>query len=183
MAERKVIELEKIRIVPMDEGDLEKLITWAEDEKAMLQWCGPVFDFPLTIDQLKIYFAETKGTEPSRLIYKAIDSSGNLAGMCELGAISRRNESASLCRIFTDKNFRGKGIANQLITEVLKLAFEKLGLTRIELNVYTFNLPAIKCYENLGFKREGVRRKSTKYQNEFWDGYIYSLLKNEWKAD
>ena len=174
--------MENINVVPLVERDLAKLIAWAEDERTMLEWCGPVFDFPLTIKQIQTYFADTKGSEPSRLIYKAVDSGGNIAGMCELGAISRKNESASLCRIFTDKNFRGQGIANHLITEVLNIAFEKLGLTRVELNVYTFNLPAIKCYEKLGFKREGMRRKSTKYNNEYWDGYIYSLLKEEWSA-
>ncbi|HAX49887.1 MAG TPA: GNAT family protein [Ignavibacteria bacterium] len=172
----------KIKVVPLAESDLERLIAWAEDERTMLEWCGPVFDFPLTIEQLQSYFAETKGNAPNRLIYKAVDESGNVAGMCELGAVSQKNESASLCRIFTDKNFRGKGIANHLISEVLYIAFEQLALTRVELNVYTFNLPAIKCYEKLGFKREGMRRKSTKYNNEYWDGYIYSLLKEEWKA-
>lgn len=172
--------MEEIKIVPLLESDLEKLISWAEDERTMLEWCGPVFNFPLTFEQLKVYFAATNEPEPSRMIFKAVDSKGNIAGMCELGAISRNNETASLCRIFTDKAFRSQGIANKLISYTIRLAFNEIGITRLELNVYTFNLPAIKCYEKLGFKKEGLKRKCTKYNEEYWDGYLYSLLREEW---
>ncbi len=172
----------EISISILEEEDLHTLVTWAEDEKTMLQWCGPVFEYPLTIEQLKVYFSETQKTVPGRIIHKAIDTNGNIAGMCELGSIDRKNGFASLCRIFTDKNYRGKGIAEMMISEMINYAFNELGLRRLELNVYTFNLPAIRCYEKLGFKQEGLKRKITKYNNEFWDGYFYSLLKEEWKS-
>lgn len=170
-----------ISISILEEGDLKTLVTWAEDKKTMLQWCGPVFDYPLTVEQLSVYFAETQKPAPGRIIHKAVDTNGNIAGMCELGAIDRRNGIASLCRIFTGKNYRGKGIAELMISEMINYAFGELDLRRLELNVYTFNLPAIKCYEKLGFKQEGLKRKITQYNNEYWDGYFYSLLKEEWK--
>jgi len=169
-----------IIITCLNQNDLPELLKWAEDEKTLIQWCGPVFDFPLTIEQLEDYFTESQKPEPGRLIFKAIDENGSLAGICELGAISRRNCSASICRVFVDKALRGKGIAKKLISFVLQYGFTELGLIRIELNVYTFNAPAINCYEKLGFKREGLKRKSTKFENEFWDGYVYAILKDEW---
>ncbi len=164
----------------LNHEDLPELIKWAEDERTLVQWCGPVFDFPLTIKQLEDYFKVTQKPEPVRLIFKAVDENSNLAGMCELGAISRRNCSASICRVFVDKAFRGKGIAEKMISYVLNYGFTELGLIRVELNVYTYNTPAIKCYEKLGFKREGLKRKSTKFENEFWDGYVYAILQDEW---
>ncbi len=42
-----------IKISELKAEDLGTLVSWAEDEKTMLQWCGPVFDYPLTIEQLK----------------------------------------------------------------------------------------------------------------------------------
>lgn len=171
-----------IKISKLEEEDLGKLVSWAEDEKTMLQWCGPVFDYPLTVEQLKEYYSETERPEPKRIIYKAVDVNGNIAGMCELGAIDRRNGIASLCRIFVDKNFRGKGIAEMMIRKLINFAFSELNIMRIELNVYTYNTPAFKCYEKLGFVREGMKRKITKYNNEYWDGYFYALLKEDWRA-
>lgn len=169
-----------ISITYLNHEDLPELIKWAEDERTLIQWCGPVFDFPLTIEQLEDYFSETQKPYPGRLIFKAVDENGNLAGICELGAISRRNCSASICRVFVDKTFRGRGIADKLISYILEYGFGELGLIRVELNVYTYNTPAINCYEKLGFKKEGLKRKSTKFENEFWDGYVYAILKEEW---
>ena len=160
-----------IKISRLKEEDLGTLVSWAEDEKTMLQWCGPVFDYPLTIEQLKEYYAD-----------KAVDGNGKTAGMCELGSIDSRNGIASLCRIFVDKNFRGQGIAEMMIRKMINFAFGELNIMRIELNVYTYNTPAFKCYEKLGFVREGMKRKVTKYNNEYWDGYFYALLKEDWKA-
>ncbi len=170
-----------IKILPLKESDLPALLDWARDEKTLIQWCGPVFDFPLTIEQLQKFFFESTIPNPSRYIFKSVIND-KISGMCELGAIDLKSRTAFLCRIFVDKNFRNIGIADNMITKVLDFGFNELNLDRIELNVYTFNTPAIKCYEKLGFKREGLKRKVTKCNNEFWDGYVYGLLKEDWES-
>jgi RimJ/RimL family protein N-acetyltransferase len=169
------------KIIKLQPEDLDMLKKWAKDEKTLIQWCGPVFDFPLTTEQLKAYFAESEKAVPSRFIFKYVTEDGRITGMCELGNIDRRNEIGSVCRVFVDDQFRGMGIAQEILKEVIGFGFNELGLERIDLNVYTYNTPAIKCYEGLGFTREGLKRKITKYNGEYWDGYIYSLLKEEWK--
>ena len=113
---------------------------------------------------------------------KAVTNENIMCGMSELGNIDRRNGTASLCRIFVDKQFRGKGIAEDMITKLIELAFNELNLRRIELNVYTYNIPAYKYYEKLGFVREGMKRKVKEYNGEFWVGYFYALLKDEWNT-
>ncbi len=168
-------------ICRLERSDLQTLISWAEDEKTLIQWCGPVFDFPLTLQQLDVYFSETEKDLPARYVYKYVTGDGKMAGVCELGNIDRRNEAGSVCRVFVDKEFRGKGIAKKLVSEVLKFGFGTLLLNRIDLNVYTFNAGAIKCYEELGFVKEGVKRRSTKFGNEYWDCSIYCMLKEDWK--
>lgn len=172
----------KITILPLGESDLPKLIEWAEDEKTLLQWCGPVFEFPLSIDQLEEYFKPTLDQVPSRYIFKVVNENNEMIGMTEIGSVDRRNRIASLCRIFVDKKLRGQGAADKLINFALDYGFEKLDMVRMELRVYTFNSGAVKTYERLGFKREGLMRKVTKFKDEFWNGYIYSILKEEWEA-
>jgi RimJ/RimL family protein N-acetyltransferase len=169
-----------LKIILMQQEDLPVLVNWAEDEKTLIQWCGPVFNFPLTIDQLDPYYSETLKECPSRYIFKAVKDDNIIAGMSELGAVDRRNGTASLCRIFVDKNYRGNGFAELMITKILNFAFNELNLRRVELNVYSYNTPAFKCYEKLGFVREGLKRQVTEYKGEFWDGYFYSILKEEW---
>jgi RimJ/RimL family protein N-acetyltransferase len=68
-----------------------------------------------------------------------------------------------------------------MIEKLLKLGFDELGLHRIDLRVYANNSPAIKSYVKLGFVKEGCLRKAAKFENEFWDVLIYSMLYDEWK--
>lgn len=170
------------RIEKLEKTDLERLINWAKDEKTLIQWCGPFFNFPLTIEQLEKYFELTVGNEPSRIIFKSVNNDKLVTGMCELGAVDRRFKTASICRVFVDPKFRGIGIADKLISYVINYAFNDLQLRRLELNVYSYNSAAIKSYERLGFVKEGMKRKVTQYKDEFWDGYMYGLLKEEWNS-
>lgn len=173
---------DNFRAEKLEKTDLSKLIGWAADEKTLIQWCGPVFNFPLTIEQLEKYFENTTGNEPSRIIFKSLNNENVMTGMCELGAVDRKFKTASICRVFVDPKFRGQGIADKLLCHVINYAFNELHLRRLELNVYSYNSAAIKSYERLGFIREGMKRKVTQYKDEFWDGYMYGLLKDEWKG-
>lgn len=49
-----------------------------------------------------------------------------------------------------------------------------------ELNVYMFNEPALRTYQSLGFKLEGVRRSSTRVGDQRWDTGMMALLRSEW---
>ncbi|MCI0715786.1 MAG: GNAT family N-acetyltransferase [Chlorobi bacterium] len=113
------------------------------------------------------YTVKAKGTEDT-------------IGMCELSLVDRINGTATLCRIYVDKAHRGKGIAEGMIKQILKFGFEDLKLRRIDLRVYAFNTPAIKCYEKLGFVKEGNIRQFTKFEDEYWDVLVYSMLADEW---
>ena len=44
-----------------------------------------------------------------------------------------------------------------------------------------FNQPALRTYEALGFKLEGVRRASTRVGEQRWDTGIMGLLRREWQ--
>jgi L-phenylalanine/L-methionine N-acetyltransferase len=55
-------------------------------------------------------------------------------------------------------DFVGRGIGSALMVAALELADNWLGLRRIELTVYTDNVPAIRLYEKFGFVTEGTRR-------------------------
>nr|WP_313618177.1 GNAT family protein [Agrobacterium sp.] len=52
----------------------------------------------------------------------------------------------------------------------------------MELNVYTWNAPAIRTYAKVGFVPEGVRRSSVQVGDERWDTAIMGMLRAEWGA-
>jgi RimJ/RimL family protein N-acetyltransferase len=56
-------------------------------------------------------------------------------------------------------------------------------MRRVELSVFDFNEPAIKCYLHVGFKPEGVRRERFHGPDgKFWSEIVMSMLSREWEA-
>ena len=72
------------------------------------------------------------------------------------------------------------------ITEATRLvlghAFEELGLHRVSLEVFAFNPRAQRAYEKVGFVTEGVRRDALRFDGEWVDSVLMSVLDHEWSA-
>jgi putative acetyltransferase len=81
---------------------------------------------------------------------------GRIVGNAGLNRGSGRRAHAAGLGIGIHDDFVGRGIGTALIGELVDVADNWLGLTRIELNVYADNAVAIRLYEKFGFKREGV---------------------------
>ncbi|MEJ1223834.1 GNAT family N-acetyltransferase [Sediminicola sp. 1XM1-17] len=67
-------------------------------------------------------------------------------------------EYAYLGFMYTAPEYRGQGV-NQLIIEVLKKWASAKGMTEIRLTVYDDNIPAIKAYERVGFKKHIIEMR------------------------
>lgn len=80
-------------------------------------------------------------------------------------------DQLEITNIVVRKDFRKKGIGNELLTELIKLAKEN-GKEKITLEVNNTNLVAIKLYEKNGFKNVGFRKK---YYNNTYDANIMTL--------
>jgi len=60
--------------------------------------------------------------------------------------------------MYTDEGFRGMGINAQIVEE-LKRWSQQEGYNEIRLTVYNENLPAIKAYEKVGFKKHIIEMR------------------------
>jgi RimJ/RimL family protein N-acetyltransferase len=166
-----------IRLEKFTEADFDRFISWIDNEKFMYQFAGPYFTFPITREQLTHYINNN-----SRRSYRVIEvDSKRIIGHGEMDTIDLRNKNARLCRILvSDKADRNKGYGRQIINGLLEIGFGDLGLHRIDLGVFDFNKSAIKCYENCGFKIEGLLRDKFVIGKEFYSVYNMSILRHEW---
>ena len=80
-------------------------------------------------------------------------------------------DQLEITNIVVRKDFRKKGIGNELLTELIILSKEN-GKEKITLEVNNTNLAAIKLYEKNGFKNVGFRKK---YYNNTYDANIMTL--------
>lgn len=74
-------------------------------------------------------------------------------------------------------DWQGKGVGAALMRAGLELADRWLNLTRLELEVYTDNEPAIRLYERFGFEREGTLRRYAFRDGVYVDAYMMARLR------
>lgn len=102
-------------------------------------------------------------------------------GIISLMNISAANGSAELSIIVGDAEDRGRGYGSDAIRTILRYGFERLGLHRIGLSVFTFNGPAISAYRKLGFSEEGRVRAAISRDGSRYDALLMSILEPEWR--
>ncbi len=174
----------EIELRPFERNDFDRLMGWIKSPEFLLQWAGPVFTYPLDQNQLKQYIQGTEGKPPNRRIFKAVEiRNQQVVGHIELNEIDLKNKSATLCRVLVgEPSERRKGIGIQMVKKVVEFGFNKLWLHRIDLLVFDFNFPAMKCYEKAGFVKEGHLREVRRIKDEYWSSYLMSILEDEWRA-
>jgi RimJ/RimL family protein N-acetyltransferase len=78
--------------------------------------------------------------------------------------------------------YRGRGYGTEGIQLVLGMAFDGLGLHRVELDVLSINARAKSLYENIGFVVEGRRRDAYRDGDGFCDAIMMAMLEDEFQA-
>lgn len=166
-----------ITIEKFNEKDFNRLIKWSHNEEILMQFAGPIFTFPLTTEQLNEYIKDR-----SRLSFKVI-SDGNVIGHAEISPSEEKN-TVKICRILIgEENERGKGYGKEIIKLLLKKSFNELNKGKAELNVFDWNIGAIKCYENIGFEINRSKSSISIVNGKEWIAINMRILKNNWELN
>jgi RimJ/RimL family protein N-acetyltransferase len=140
--------------------DFARLIAWSDSPEALRQWAGRLFDYPLDERQLDDYL---RSAGPTRMIFTVVDGgTGEPVGHVELDRIEP-GASAHVGRVIVAPARRGQGLGTALVEAVCRLAFEELGVGRVTLNVYEWNVAAIASYEKVGFRLGDLHRAGDKW--------------------
>jgi len=78
-----------------------------------------------------------------------------------------------------EKDYRGKGYGKEAIILLMDYAFGHLNFHRISIGVVGFNDNALRFYEKIGFKQEGIQRDSYYYNYKYHDFVMMSILEDE----
>ena len=81
-----------------------------------------------------------------------------------------------------DRQDWGKGYGTEAMQLLLRYAFHELNLHRVTLNVFDYNLRAIRSYEKAGFRIEGRVRQIMRRDGERHDFVYMGILDSEWEA-
>ena len=170
-----------MQLTPFTLEHFSILPSWFPNQAAIVQWGGPRLHYPLDGDQMLGMLAEGLQQPPARLCWMAQE--GDLmVGHVQL-AFDWDNGNALLGRVAIAPEQRGRGYAIPMLKLAMAEAFSHAVIQRLELNVYTFNQPAIHTYRRLGFVHEGTRRSSTAVGTERWDVSGMAILRGEYSPE
>lgn len=127
-------------------------------------------------------YIEGKSTDSSSvLLLIALTENDQVIGDVQIGGIDTYNRSAYIRIAIDSPAYQGKGYGSEAMLLMLDYGFGILNLHRIELNVYAFNERAIRTYEKLGFRREGVQRQALYYNHKYHDSILMAMLAEEYR--
>jgi RimJ/RimL family protein N-acetyltransferase len=168
-----------VRLRPLELEDCRTLHSWIASADALFQWSGPWdFRWPFDVGQLR---RDLELAGERRRVYAAVDPGGELVGHAML-TVRHDHRLGVIGRVLIDPGRQSSGLGTALMREMVAVGFDQLGLHRLQLGVYDFNLGAIACYERNGFVIEGRLRDSTRGSTGYWNGYLMALLEPEYRA-
>lgn len=138
-AEKRNEMEDELKIRDMEAADVEASSV-IEREAFSMPWSAADFLEMVEADYASYYVAELNG---------------EIVGCC---GIRRLADEGEITNVAVKAGYRKKGIAFSMMRYMLENA-EKSGIGDCTLEVRVSNYPAIKLYEKLGFKGEGVRPK------------------------
>lgn len=138
------------------------------------------YDLPLEYKKTEDWFEKNK--DRSDRFDGIIEADGTPVGLIGLLSIDNKNKKAEYYITIGEREFLGKGIASQASKILLEDAFMRRGLNRIYLYTETDNASAIRLYERVGFKREGIIKNDLFFKGRYVDRYIYGITKNDFCA-
>ena len=123
-------------------------------------------------------------SDDTKIDYTIVDKNLNKPiGRVYISRIDRHSDSLDITKLYIgDKDYRGKGVAKEVMIEILRYCFIFMHMERVSLDYYTGNDRASALYEKLGFKNEGVARNSTKKDGKYYDLNLMSILRDEYFA-
>lgn len=156
-----------------------------EDMPSLYKWFSNVeflstYDYVLPIPMSKEKvdkMISNYNEENNSIVFAIRTTEGNIIGIAGYDDIIKDNMVATLFIGIGDENYLGKGYGKEAMLELLNYGFNTLNLYRIQLNVISFNTPAIKLYEKVGFQKEGTMKEFVLRNGQRYDLYMYAKLK------
>lgn len=132
-------------------------------------------EFTLSVEEEREFLAKSAAAPNSIFLLAEVD--GEIVGEINCrGGTRQATRHAVTLGISVRQEWRGQGVGAALMAEAITWAKQTGIVTRIELQVYARNEPAIILYKKFGFEVEGRRRRVIFQDGEYLDDLIMALI-------
>ncbi len=172
-----MIESNDIILRPLTPEDTPFILKWRNSPSVSNNF---VYREKLTEEHHKKYFESNilTGKTVQFIIVEKGDSFP--IGSVYLRDIDLKNEKAEFGIFIGEESERGKGYGRQAAELICGYGFSKLGLNKITLRAFPYNVEAIKMYRTVGFKQEAYFKQDVKIDGKFEDMIHMAILSTEY---
>jgi ribosomal-protein-alanine N-acetyltransferase len=132
--------------------------------------------FTLAGQRDQIAAARRQAQLGERFEFGVWDRNGSgLVGRISLGGISRGALQNAYLGYGIDREHGGRGYASQAVTLAVRVAFDDLGLHRVQAAVVPENKASARVLEKCGFREEGLARRYLFLDGQWKDHRMFAL--------
>jgi RimJ/RimL family protein N-acetyltransferase len=158
--------------------DLPSVIRWYQDREI-----GRLTRYqarPMSEVDIERFF-QLRMLAPDALAYSIAElPDWRFVGFTTFSTLDGDNGSVLFHITIGERDAWGRGLGTEATELMLEHAFERLGLHRVGLSVFSYNVRAIRAYEKAGFRIEGRIREAILRDGRYWDEVQMGVLVDEW---
>ena len=152
---------------------------WFNEPRVMFQ-CG--FTEPTDEERERARIL-TDHRSVDSLWYTVTDPDGGILGETGLLRMFPAWHQTDLTIIIPDPEKQRRGYGAEAVRIMLDMAFNEYDMNRVAIGVVGLNTGALKFYEKIGFRQEGIQEQGYFYNGEYSDFVMMRILRREWQGD
>lgn len=117
--------------------------------------------------------------EGAALPHVIVDSDGRIVGRITLSGIVRGPFQSCSVGYWVGEAHNGHGFATRAVADMKRIAFDELGLHRIQAESLPYNVKSQRVLQRNGFVRFGMAPKYLKIAGSWQDQLMYQVLATE----
>jgi len=173
-----MLENKRIVLRALETTDVDKLFIW---ENNRVNWRVSQTISPYSRHVLIDYVNAVSDVFTDKQLRLIIEekSSGEAIGTTDIFDCDFKNKRAGIGILLADPEKRGKGLASEVLEELLSYCFSTLSLHQVYCNILLDNEKSIHLFEKFGFKRIGIKKDWTFFDGKYYDEIFMQKFRND----
>jgi UDP-4-amino-4,6-dideoxy-N-acetyl-beta-L-altrosamine N-acetyltransferase len=168
---------EKVYLRPLQQSDAANFVKWLNHpdiQRLTLRIR------PLTLEEEADYMERMRQSTTDVALVIALKVNDLPIGMTGFRQIDWSSRHACFGIVIGETEHWGQGYGTDVTRLIVQYAFDTLNLNRVWLQVCEYNQRGIRCYERVGFRKEGLLRQEYYREGRYWDTLVMAVLREDW---
>ncbi|HKK81293.1 MAG TPA: GNAT family protein [Prolixibacteraceae bacterium] len=179
MEMQKIFVDKSIVLNPMGLDDAETIFDAINNNRTFLRRWLPFVDATKSVQDTRAFVKAIVDDAEWRQEVFTIGYHNEFAGLIGLKDIDYLNHKAEIGYWLVEK-MTGKGIVTLSVEKLVSFCFSHMRMNRICIKCAAGNIKSNKIPKRLGFTFEGIERAGERYNNQYFDLDVFSILRKEW---